>query len=79
MVVSEGGDGIARRVSDEAIPAENKDYFAPLAMTLQRNLMAFPHRPVPFSLFPFYVALLTYSQTSLTVLDRVAPPECSMP
>jgi hypothetical protein len=31
---------IARSVSDEAISAENKDCFAPLAMTLWLNLMA---------------------------------------
>jgi hypothetical protein len=33
---------IARSVSDEAISAENKDCFAPLAMTFRLNFTALP-------------------------------------
>jgi hypothetical protein len=35
---------IARSVSDEAISAENKDCFAPLAMTFQLNFTALRQR-----------------------------------
>lgn len=37
---------MARSVSDEAISAENKDCFAPFAMTLWLNLMLLHRGPV---------------------------------
>jgi hypothetical protein len=46
MALSLGKAVIARSVSDEAIPAENKDCFAALAMALRLNLMALDRRHV---------------------------------
>jgi hypothetical protein len=62
---------LARSGSDEVISGKNKDCFAPLAMTLLRNLIPSPHKGrgnVVFILFSVYPCSLSPFRQPLPLL-----------